>query len=451
MIDSLLRFRHLRRYLPTQSTVAANAIQGLVVEPQQSRQSLVVPDILSRIFEFLAAATYFGVVGYLFNKQFRNRELAAKLIQGVRNDLRHIILVCKGWCVVGTELLYSNPLLLSIEEFRLLRRTFEGSPDLAALVKDISLMGFAWLKTTASDPLGIKLRQAKRSNADVFSIFAACNSLETMTISTPMTSSSVTFVSQGVATLFMEGTNISSRLRKLTIDGGACSASFSSFTLPVLEVLCLRFFLCTEGFSFPSLPRVHTLLLVETFSWIGNRPLVPPESLPSLHTIEVYDWKYCSDPYDKYVISPAAMQTVSLLGRSGDPGLFRSLSGSGALLNVQNLVVGVIEDSSHPFFQWEFPTSLTCLTVWLSLKPFIRHGMYMPASSDTFNALHRCLLLNAKRMNDGCLRCLQIIIPLDPSWEIAPLRMADIASTIDEIKVLCKTKNIIVEVNIQGE
>lgn len=75
----------------------------------------------------------------------------------------------------------------------------------------------------------------------------------------------------------------------------------------------------------------------------------------------------------------------------------------------------------------------------------------MPASSDTFNALHRCLLLNAKRMNDGFLRCLQIIIPLDPSWEIAPLRMADIASTIDEIKVLCKTKNIIVEVNIQGE
>lgn len=448
-LDLLSATGRVRRFIESYTTSGTS--DAIPAKIEQSPAGNLPPEVLSRILGSLVVTTYFGAVGYLFNKQHRNRKSATKAIQDIRTNLCHSMRVCKSWCQVGTELLYSNPLLLSIEEFKLLKRTLEDASDLSSLVKDISLLGFAWLRTVTSDPLGIKTRQAKRSNADVFSIFAVCPSLETMTVNTPMSCESDSLLSQSISGLFAENSNISTRLRKLTLDGGACHTAFSTFTLPVLEVLCLRFFLCTREFKFPSLPRVHTLLLVEIFSWVNNKALIPSSELPSLRNIEVYDWKYCSSSFDRYIISETPMRSVHLLGRAGDPIFFESLRDSQALSRVRELVVGVVESATHPFYDWKFPPTLKALTVFLSLKPYTRGGMYIPATSEMFDSLYSCLLRNNEGSMRGSLQTLDVLVPLDPTWEIPPFGMEDIASRVDEIKELCKTSKISVSVEVVGK
>ncbi|KAJ3490904.1 hypothetical protein NLI96_g1084 [Meripilus lineatus] len=403
-------------------------------------------EVLYRIFECFGSTTYFGSVGYVFNKHYRDRRLIVEAVKKMRSNLCNAILVCKTWCIVGTQTLYRNPILLSLDEYKFFKNTLNNASDLSPLVRDISLFGFAWLKTApASDPFGIRGRQARACCSTVLSILDSCQSLDTMTINIPMTCLAPTLLSQSVGAIFASDTGISHRLRKLTLDGGASNSIFPTFTLPNLEVLCLRFSLFMNEFEFPPLPKVHTLILIEPFSWMNNKPLISKLVLPSLRTLEAYDWKYCGATLDHYIISTIPLRTIHVLGRAGDPAFFESLLESGALSKVRELAVGVMEGPGHPFYGWIFPPSLKFLTVFLSLKPFTRLGMYIPATSDTFEQLHRHLLLNAESF---ALQTLDIYIPDASTFEIHPLGMEDVASKIDEIRDLCHTRGVKVRIEL---
>ncbi|CAL1717375.1 unnamed protein product [Somion occarium] len=191
---------------------------------------------------------------------------------------------CRSWYRGGIPVLYLYPVLSSSRVIKLFSRTLAKTRDLSALVQHVVIM--VYLPSDSGTSVSLKTKQEFQRALDSLSVLLPSIS--------PLSSLIIfNYHRSTQATTVLTGTSAST-LRTLVIDGGPFLVDDAPpsplLTLPNLVTLSLHTVSFTAEYSFPSLPQLKTLQIVDCMVLGHGRALtIPSVSLPALTCLELYD------------------------------------------------------------------------------------------------------------------------------------------------------------------
>ncbi|KAJ3491493.1 hypothetical protein NLI96_g665 [Meripilus lineatus] len=243
---------------------------------------LLPTELLLQIFGYLSDSMYADA--FTFTRYYPAIACVKNLVRGVDPSQGGLVSACstsKNWCRHATALLYTTPFLTSHRAVESFAETMAGSPELAALVREVYVIE------------QVQNAYTRYSRSELIKALRLCPSLNSLTITNRNRSFAPILP---IDNLFAQASGISDRLRKLTIYGSMypCTPNFLSIltqtvTLPALEVLCIREASLQFGFKLPILPNLHTLRMAQCHTWSGNSFQINSEQVPSLRTLELYE------------------------------------------------------------------------------------------------------------------------------------------------------------------
>ncbi|KAJ3491508.1 hypothetical protein NLI96_g645 [Meripilus lineatus] len=253
----------------------------------------------------------------------------------IQTALYRVTLVCRAWNIIGTELLYTYPTFVSPRQVRNFGRTLQQAPSLARFIKHIFVVEASNL------PLR---RDRKRTIVPniVRDILQACKDTTLDTLTTDVVNYTG---SDSIASYFLDFISVSSRLRRLVINGIPNQLSFSQLRLPNLEILCLRTTFISGNTVFPILPKLHTLQIAKGDIWVELGEVILDDRLPALRSLELYLCEYVTKTF--HPLSLPHLETMNFVGK-GELELYKHLLISGALDSIKNITIGFVESLLSP-------------------------------------------------------------------------------------------------------
>ncbi|KAJ3491494.1 hypothetical protein NLI96_g664 [Meripilus lineatus] len=215
----------------------------------------------------------------------------------------------------------------------------------------------------------------------------------------------------------------------------------ATMSLPNLEILCVRGVFTSPFVTYASLPRMHTLQVVQICKWLqGIRGAIPPLSaFPALRTIEFFQNTYSGVELTQDLMQfLPQISRIHLIGANFELSLFRLWALSNRLDSVKYLVVGVMTSTPRFISTWRFPKRLEVLTFIVQLDPFY---LSMKDEMDVvLENLYRCLEYNGDCIKEGSLRKLII---MTRTRSLGSVPQAEHASMlIDLIRDFCRTRGL---------
>lgn len=192
-----------------------------------------------------------------------------------------------------------------------------------------------------------------------------------------------------------------------------------------LQTLSLHLFYFDWLFEFPALPQLHTLRLIETYSWSGiYDDLLPRAKLPSLRSLQLYCNTFSTREFgNKFKVSFPEVRDLHLVGEF-ETSCFKYFAGSPSLDRLQHLVIGNIETLDHPFGDWEFPSTLEALSVVVDLC----HGTH------TLSVLEKTLRRNKEVLPTIRLRSVAVNVCWAPETEADSVKLGLVKTAFDELR-----------------
>lgn len=253
------------------------------------------PELLLDIFEQLLPASY-GADTFLHRLHcpsfticpFHSPLLDAKSCCA---DLLSCLTVSRPWHAAAVTALYSRPILLSSHQLFVFCCTLEKNPGWGALVRHL----FVLFKPQSLAEPHHEEQLTERARRTLKDALRTCKSLGSLTLTPVARDGIFTPVSNPIS---IDVSGIGQHLRSLTIFGtreAAQTALCSTVVLPSLEVLCIRGLAFEPGFTFPTLPKVHTLHLIQCSfhsSYAdpdGAQLQITLEQIPELRVLHLYD------------------------------------------------------------------------------------------------------------------------------------------------------------------
>lgn len=268
--------------------------------------------------------------------------------------------VCRSWNEFISEFIFARPVFESGQDVRRFKHILAQSQELRPLVRELAFLDTA--KVTAPPTKRLRKQRGAYSESDILPVLTSCENLDAVTLSFH----SLTSRPLGRVILSQVG----NRLRKLSIYGNALDCTFSSLSLPLLEVLCLRHCHLDNKPTFPLLPRLQTLKLAQLYSEINLEIFLhPSRAPPCLRAVELYHNEAFApmSPDDL----PSFFGNLIRLHFVGDAELqlCDTLMQHRALHTVRHLAIGVMNDSNHPISSWPLPRTLHTLSVFTAILP----------------------------------------------------------------------------------
>ena len=188
------------------------------------------------------------------------------------SDLLSVSLVCRGWYAASCIVLYAR-LSLSERQLPRFRRTLRKNAHLRPLVKQLCLPN----QPIETNRLFLKAhrdaKDKKRLKDALLSVLHYSTRLDSLTLKHH------DYHYTGVLSLdhtFSTSTSLDGRLRRLALIGNAIPRDETSYFIHAnadfthLEVLRLLKVIFTPGLSFPTLPNLHTLQMVQCNFWMRS-------------------------------------------------------------------------------------------------------------------------------------------------------------------------------------
>ncbi|TCD71776.1 hypothetical protein EIP91_003119 [Steccherinum ochraceum] len=222
------------------------------------------------------------------------------------------IQVCRVWRDIGTPFLYARPYLTSQRRLRLFSLILEQYPDLGRFVKEVAFMEQsgqppleretqAPFASNPNDLANIALT-ARASRTYLIRALRQCPNLRSLIITNEFENYTSVYP---IDNFFLETSLAKNSLQSLVLYGSMFPRNphFHPFLpastiLPNLRVLCLRSVYIPLDYTWPFLPHLHTLQLVENnvleattqFITLHGLPRgeITAACFPSLHTLETY-------------------------------------------------------------------------------------------------------------------------------------------------------------------
>lgn len=232
---------------------------------------------------------------------------------------------------------------------------------------------------------------------------------------------------RNVPWILLPDTQMSNRLRKLTIYGQSLHNSFcDDLTLPVLEILCLRNFPhYASKRGLPALPRLHTVQVINSYMGLDLRNyLRPQEKYPSLHTFELYSNEFGAQHGTfKTLESWPALSRLHLIGDE-ELMMFSQLLTAGIGIRVSHLVIGILFEPSILLAKWIFPQDLRSLTVFVGSQ-----------SVETFATIRECLIFNTRFMASGSFKSLLMYVSPGHPHDLSGSRLQEAVHEIRDLSL----------------
>ncbi len=317
-------------------------------------------------------------------------------------------LVSRTWSNATLPLLYAHVILLSHQQALLFARTLKSSPALARMTKEISYVILAASKFNLLRWLRIQMQDEPAGEflpSDVYSLASfivhACQNFKAFHLCMP--EEHKTFPNHGIFTPGVSGGG----LRELTVHGHVAFYAISSPVLPsfpLLEVLCFHKTVAGASFALPYLPRLHTLRLIKASMWCLSAPMgsqiLVPENIPGLRSLHLHGSALTEESFHSQVSEFfPSLRTLST-ATSHDISAFCVLSTSNALLNLEHLTIGQLDQANHPLASWRVSPSLKSLTLLCRVS----------AHDPSMQPLFQFLQLNEQSLSRGICSLQRVII-----------------------------------------
>jgi len=381
-----------------------------------------------------------------------------------RRRLSFATQVCKSWYGVGTEILYTLPIvLIGTRQVQLFSRTLCSSPNHASFIKALYFIYRPPDQQVIQRRLALpffanrsRRVAATRSTEAILDVLRTCSNspLHSFAMSCGGRGADAKFTHRLINCIQKLPSPLST-LRKLTIHTPSIylgTFDFKVFT--ALEILCLAGPTYFHTAYPPPLPKVYSLQLYRTVfegqggGFIHQLPF-RHEFLPSLRSLEWYDSKIVLNSIiaqcHKMVPSIERMIIISdqlevIINRQVD---FLVLS------QLRCIILGYAQrNASH-----EHSPTLSRMILPPSLEIF---GIAVASSQEPskklriVNSLLRCLVLNETENRLKCLRRVVVFVDIsvqhqDPGSEVAEGAEGDEQLTMGELKTFCTQHDICLE------
>lgn len=344
--------------------------------------------------------------------------------------------MCRSWYSVGTEVLYTSPLLTTTHKMELFERTLSETPSLARFVKAV----YAPIHTgsAASDLLGwvFGRRSPTEQEEELSTMLQHCPAVRSLTIRHSVRKGLVSCLPvQDV----LRSAQLSDRLENLSLHGSTFEArwnpqfcvlpALTDLLLPHLQVLCLRGIYILPSLHLPVMPRLHTLQLVEN-RYFGLGPFFLAESLPELRTLEVVGHlaPEAQLGLDR-LLDEALLSRLQNLRVAQDERCMaatRTLPRDGAL---RRLELGMLGPRDHTdAVCWRIPEALESLT-------FVVGAEAAADTADCVDAVFRCL-----RLNEEATRLKELVVVHKLAAEGPKSGLLE--KPMEELRALCRHRSI---------
>lgn len=358
---------------------------------------------------------------------------------------------CRSWYTVGSELLYSSPVLSDTRRMELFERTLTESPSLARFVKAVyapiltsnttsELFGWIWGR-----------RSTKAQQQELTSLLHTCPSLHSLTIRHT--------VRKGLVSLtpideVIHRSELEDKLEHLTIHGSSFEARWhpqmcvlpplSDVLLPHLRVLCLRGIYVLPTMNLPDMPKLHTLQLIDNhyFASSSVEPVFSSETLPNLRNVEIVRNHFQGQPDLRLLFDEECTKSIARLSYIDDEhcmAITRSIPPDGGM---QHLMLGMLCDRDRVDVAcWRVPDGLRSLTFVLRQANELRNTA--AAVRDCLDAVARCVEVNEDAKS---LRAVTIIG--------VPPEVAKLSNDSDSgkaLKTACDSRRISLQFEPYGE
>lgn len=257
-------------------------------------------EVLEQILTILSSSIEEDILQYRSSVQYNEPAIHAFVRIGL-HALSSSVLVCREWYRMGISILYTRVFILSDRHLRFFARTVSKTRDLASLVKQVTILEDPDVDLTPSpssssrrvfSKLNLAPLRTRKPREDFAIILSSCTSLDTLSIRRcHIPRDGQLFLPHDFAR------TVGHTLCRLTLFPSR-SVSFSpqswldpTIPLSALQILCLRSLIIPDDFSFPSLPHLHTLQIVQCVSRRSDSRgdlTITDRELPSLHTLELY-------------------------------------------------------------------------------------------------------------------------------------------------------------------
>ncbi|PSR71251.1 hypothetical protein PHLCEN_2v12905 [Hermanssonia centrifuga] len=346
----------------------------------------------------------------------------------------------------------------------LFMRTVADVPSLTRFIKDvyapISKSGkysdmFGWIWGHPS---------SKVQRQELISLLSTSPSLEAITIRhlVPKNAVSVTPIDS-----IISSSATSNCIKRLTLHGSSfearphpqfCIMPILDVQLPNLEVLCLRGMYIMPTFQLPSLPRLHTLQLVENYYFPSGGPRPPlftPESLPNLRVVEVFRNHFPGEAYG-HLVSGSSFEKLECLHFLENKRCLEVTRWMSADSEIKHLAIGFLSaiDRVH-LVCWRFPDALESLTLLLcdpsscspKLEPWTarRQGQVRDDGVEILQGVFRCLKLNKQSKAFKKL----VLLAKFPGAEDVAVRLAR-EHAVRDIRILCASQEVEFSMSLDG-
>lgn len=420
------------------TSAATKGLATHLISTQVPRRFKLPREVIIVILRIIASEAL-SEAQAVFNDLPTSANYIAKRRLHARATLCSAIFVSRAWRAVGTEFLYSEPVLMTPYHTRLFIRTLERSPDLERFVKEVWILDTRIAFTPRSFTAlrhSQKYLSVKKMKADVEYLLEHCSELQALSVGLEFD------FTQAEEYHFFRAPLITTDLRKLTVHQCTFYSVTALFAFPFLEVLCLhRLSLTLNGhFDFPPLYRLHTLQLVRPEGWF-NHPY-DLDSLqkvfPALCTVEVFG-NYQAIADAKVLACLPFVQQICCVGIFSVQEL-ASLIDCPALAKIRHLTIGVVGPSSRYLASWRISPALESLTLFVNLMPSPDGGM-----DGALHLIRRCLNNNKDRIDAGTLR--RLVINTVNTYRPNFVEMEDVTLSTFEIQVYCALHGMEIEVH----
>lgn len=434
------------------------------VGPEAKPGVYLPPEIVLEILQNLASEIVLRARSFLEDLPYRTSDFDLLPTTSKRGAgfyaLGNALLTCRAWHSVGTELLYSQPLLIYPEHIRLFRRTIDESPSLACLVKNLAIVGSPgsplWPKKGSSRKERKELENIK---GNIVQILNKCPSLQDL-------SANISNPYDYTTSHFPLETRRISHTRKLSVYGVSLKSIAHLTDFENLEVICAYSPQIPYTFRFPPLPRVHTLQLYQPMLESAFEFDTLDQTFPSLTTLEIY--RDTMSPVTSGMFDPsifAYLPTLRNLNYIETPEIhdFDVWKECPTMEYIEEMVVGVIgKDWSESIGNWKFPKSLERLTLFVTIDttcPSRASSSSTPeskgAKESALDQILQCLRHNLRvdldQQRSYALNRL-VISAANPSSSIFKSGLPEhVRVVMDQIKELCLLRDVEFELRRVGE
>jgi len=255
------------------------------------------PELLIPIFENTVHQHYLHAFHHMSTTAIVDHDrVVVSNARIAQRQLLQVIRVCRHWCDVGRITLYSRTFLTTTKQVKLFARTIYASPYVASLVRGIFVVdpdavytNKAWFRKRIKE----RSKNVRVTRELLIAALQACPSVDSfVTASQDKIVPSILPIDKH----FQDISRIGHALRTLMLCGSVSSwivrnpIPFLSpdISLPALEVLVLREVCFPPEYSFPTLPRLHTLCISDSFLYpVPGILSLSGSQLPSLTTVDI--------------------------------------------------------------------------------------------------------------------------------------------------------------------